>query len=194
MLYLDGRLDAAVEAASRAINLISEDAGDQYMVYRSHQTLGNIYQSKDKLEKAAYHFEAALEIASSSNWHDGLFWVHQDLALLFSADGKFDDPQVHVEQAKSRAGDNAYYLAHATESQAIIWRKQRRFDEAKPEALRAADIIIEKLGAAGDLRRCKTILQWIEKEMKPPVDPYSDGEMLETLLLPTPINSVPSDI
>jgi tetratricopeptide (TPR) repeat protein len=78
----------------------------------------HIYHSKGEREKAIYHFEAALGIASSFNWHDQLFWIHYSLAELFLDEGRFDDAHAHVERAKSHAVDNAYYLGRAMELQA----------------------------------------------------------------------------
>jgi len=48
--------------------------------------------------------------------------------------------------------------------QAYLWFKQRRFEEAKSEALGAAGVF-EKLRAAKDLEECKKLLRDIEVEM-----------------------------
>jgi len=45
-----------------------------------------------------------------------------------------------------------------------LWFIQRRFEEAKSEALRVIEIY-EKLGAAGDLEECRLLLRLIEEEM-----------------------------
>jgi len=74
LLYDDKQLDAAEEAASRAINLLS-DKKEQFTVCECHRLLGNIYHSKGRTEKAIGHFEAALGIASPFNWHNQLFWT-----------------------------------------------------------------------------------------------------------------------
>ena len=60
------------------------------------------------------------------------------------------------------------------EVQAELWYKQDRVEEAKSEALRAADAY-EKLGAAKDLKRCRVLLQWIEEEMNKRVVPKRFG-------------------
>jgi len=161
--YEDEQLDAAEEAASRAINLLS-GKGEQYTVCESHRVLGNIYRSKGKREKAIYHFEAALGIASSFNWHESLFWVHHDLAQVFSDEDGFDDAHAHIEQAESHAVDNAYKLGRAMELQANFWYKQRQFEEAKSEVLRAVNAY-EKVGATRDVEYCRVLLQKIQQEL-----------------------------
>jgi len=163
LLWGDKQFDAAEEAASRAIDLLLEK-GKQYLVCDSHRVLGGIHQSKGEREKAIYHFEAALGIASRFDWHSLLFWVHYSLALLFSDEDRFGDAHAHVERAKSHAVDNAYYLGRAMECQAGFWYKQHRFEEAKSEVLRAA-VAYEKAGAAMDLEYCRRLLQGIQKEL-----------------------------
>jgi len=163
LLYEDKQLDAAEEAASRAINL--QEQGDQFLVCQSHRILGNIYHSKGEQEKAIYHFEAALEIASSFNWHNELCWVRYSLARLSFGQGKFDAAHAHVELAKSYAVDNPYSLGRTMGLQADFWYRQHRFKAAKPEALRAAEVY-EKLGAARDLEWCRELLQRIEQKME----------------------------
>jgi len=184
----DKQLNAAEEAASRAISLIPEN-GNLFPVCQSHRVLGKIYQFKGKIGKAIHHLEMALEIASSFNWHDHLFWVHHNLGQLSLLQGRFDDAQSHAEHAKSHAINNTYNLGGATEQQAEVWYLRRRLKEARSEALCAADIF-EKLGAVEDLERCRRLLRWIEEEINDPVGLYFDGELLlDTALLPTLINS-----
>jgi len=166
-LRSDNKLDAAEEAASRAVDLLSEK-GDQFLVCGSHRVLGLIYRDKGKTEKAIHHFGVALGIASSLNWHDNLFWIHYGLAELFLGEGRFDDAHAHVEHAKSHAADNIYCLGRATELQSMILHRQRRLEEARTEVLRAADIY-EKLGAAKDVDDCRGLLREIEKELNSPV-------------------------
>ena len=148
-LYSGSQLDAAKEAALRAIDLLPEK-GEQHRALYSHQVLGNVYRSKGEIEKAIHHFEVALEIASSFNWHAQLFWVHYDLADLFLNHGRFDDADAHAKSAKSHAIDSELYLGLATELQTRVWYRQRNLDEAKSEVLRATDIY-EKLGAATEM-------------------------------------------
>ena len=157
----DEQLDAAGEAASRAIALLPEK-GEQHRVCGFHRVLGKIYQSKGEIEKAIHHFEVAIGIASPFNWHDVLFWSHYNLAWVFRIEGRFDDAQTHIGHAKSHAANSTYYLGRATEDQAWIWYNQDRLEEARSEVLRAVDIY-EKLGAAKDLEDCRELLWDIEK-------------------------------
>jgi tetratricopeptide (TPR) repeat protein len=73
LLYYDKQLDAAEETASRSINLLPDNS-EQFTVCQGHRLLGNIYRSKGEAEKAIDHLEAALKIASYSNWQSALFW------------------------------------------------------------------------------------------------------------------------
>jgi len=62
LLYSIKQLDAAEEAASRAIDLCSE-IDKQYQVCKSHHVLGEIYRSKGDTERSTHRFEVALGIA-----------------------------------------------------------------------------------------------------------------------------------
>jgi len=162
LLCDDQQFDAAGEAVPRAIGLVPEK-GNQFIVCRSHRVLGHIYRSKGEIEKAIQHFEVALGIAFSFSWLDELFWLHQNLAALFLHQEGFDDAQAHIERVKSYAVGHPYYLGLAMELQAGLWYKQHRLEEARSEALRAADVY-EKLGAAKDMEDCRELLRWIEEE------------------------------
>ena len=161
LLCSDNQLDAAEEAASRAIDLLPE-TGQQFRICESHRALGNIYGSKGDTEKAVHHFELALGIASPFNWHDALFWIHYELVGLFRNEGRFGDAHTHIEHAKSHTADSAYYLGLAIELQARVLYDQHRLEEARAEALHAADTF-EKLGATKGVERCGRLLLDIEK-------------------------------
>jgi len=163
LLYEDGQLDAAEEAASRLIDLSTE--GEQFALCECYRLLGKICRSKGETEKALNHFEKALGIASSFNWKDLLFWIPYDLVGLFLDNDRFDDAQAALERAKSHAINNTYFLGRAMELQAQVWFRQCRFEEAKSEALRAADIY-ERLGAAKDVEDCRALLREIEEGME----------------------------
>ena len=99
-LYQDGQLDATDEAASRAIQLLSEK-GQEFRICESHLYIGRIYQAKGEREKAIYHFKTTLGIASCFSWNGSLsFWAHHSLAMLFIEEDKLDDAHAHLEQAK----------------------------------------------------------------------------------------------
>ena len=158
----DEQLDAAEEAAIRAIDLLPE-RGERSRHCDGHRVLGTIYHSKGQIEKAIHHFEMALGIATSLNTVYDLFWIHFALANLFSGEGKFSDARAHIEHAKSHAVDDAYNLGRAMELQARFLYKQRRFEEAESELLRALDVF-ERLGAARDAERARGHLEEIDHD------------------------------
>jgi tetratricopeptide (TPR) repeat protein len=180
LLLDDKQLDAAEDAASRSINLIPDNK--QFEVCQGHRVLGDICCSKGETENAINHFEAALRIASSSNWHSEQLWTFHSLARLFRDQGRFDDAHAYVECAKLHVV-NTYDLGHTIGLRAEIWRKQGKLEEAEAEILRAIDVFM-KLGAARDLEDCRRFLQSVEKETRKLV---TSGE-LETVLRPTPFN------
>ena len=162
LLCDNGQLDAAEEAGSRAIGLLL-DNGNQFRVCQSHRVLGYIYRDQNKTDKAIHHYETALGIASSFNWHDEMFWNHLNLARLSSDQDRFDDANTHVEHAKSHAANDPYNLGRAMELHSRILYKQRRFEQARSEALGAVEVF-EKLGAAQDLARCRIIVGMVDSE------------------------------
>ena len=160
LLHRDGQLDAAEEAVLQAINL--SDGGDQFPVCASYRTLGNICHSRGEIEKAINHMETAIQIASSYNWHDQLFWCYYALAWVFFSEGRFHDAHHHTECAKSHATDNQFLLGRIMELQANFWLGECRYEAAKSEALGAV-IAYEKIGATNDVEDCKAILQKIQE-------------------------------
>ena len=158
LLLDDNQFDAAENAASRAIHLVSSEEGREYIVCQLHRVLGVIYRSKGERGKSIYHFNTALGIASTFNWKDDLFWVHYGLAELFSNEDEFDDANAHIERAKSHAVNNTYDLGRAMQMQTCVWYWQGRLEDAKLEAWRALEIF-EGLGAAGPTQDCKNFLQ-----------------------------------
>ena len=164
LLYEDKQLDAAETTTLRAIGLLS-DKGDQFTVCGCYRLLGQICRSKGETEEAIIHFETALGIASPFNWYNRLFWIHYSLAELFLDEKRFDDAHTHIGRAKSYAIDLSRSSGCAMRMQAKIWYYEHKFEEAKSEALCAADVF-EKLGATQSLEICRELLQNIEKEMK----------------------------
>ena len=165
----DEQLDAAEEAALRAIDFIGEE-GDRLQLCDSHRVLGEIYGSKGEIEKAISRMETALEIATPFNWHDTLFWVHFCLAELFRKEGRFQEAQTHAEHAKPYMVNNVYHLARAMRLQANIWYGGCRFEDARSEALHAVNAF-EKLEAAKDVKLCRELLQEIQDRLDGPVLP-----------------------
>ena len=164
------QLDTAEGAASRAIGLVQgEEKGNQPLVCESHRVIGSIYQAKGEIEKALRHYEAALAVASSFNWHSGMFWANYDLGGLFIYGGRLDDAYTNLERVKSHAGNSTCNLALAMELQAVVLNEQRRFEEAKSEALRTADLY-EKLGLADGVELCRKFHRHIQEKTNDSVD------------------------
>ena len=90
-------LGAAEEAGSRAIDLLPEK-GEEFLVCQAHRVLGEIYQSRGETTKVIHCFETALEIASSINVVEQLFWANHSLVEAFSEQGKLEDAQTRLHQ------------------------------------------------------------------------------------------------
>ena len=102
------------------------------------------------------------------------------MVQLFRSEGRFDDAQTHLESAKLHAVNNPYYLGHVTGKQAVIWYKQSRLEEARSEALRAAEIF-NKLGTVEDAECCRGFLGDIEKKLNSPAPSGRSGFNRELL-------------
>ena len=164
-LFFDAKqLDAAENAASHAIDLATEK-GQEFSLCQLHRVLGKIYRSKAEKTKAIHHFETALAIASSRNWHEELFWTHHSLAELFGGEDEFDDANGHIEKATSHAMDDTYRLGRAMDMQANIWCLQRRLEDAQSQASQALEIY-KICGGAYDAVSCRKLLQMIERSME----------------------------
>ena len=189
LLYDDGQLDAAEEAAVHSIKLLPEE-GQEYKVCQSHRTLGNIYGTKGQREKAIHHYEVALGIASAFNWRIPLFWTHFSLAHLFLAEDEPEDAGAHAERAKFHALDNLYYLGRVAHLQARILFHQRRLEDAASEVYRALEIF-EKLGALQNLETCRVLLQTIERAARsgvPSAYQVPEVSFWEKVLCSAPLN------
>ncbi|KAF9785183.1 hypothetical protein BJ322DRAFT_1020756 [Thelephora terrestris] len=160
----DNQLDDAEGYAIRMINFLSEK-GEEYLLCKSHRTLGIIYDSKGVNEKAIHQFKTAFRIASPFSWQDQLFGVHYTLALLLCAEGELGDANTHIEQARSHTVDDAHKLARAMNVQAWIYYQEHRLEHAKFKALRAV-VIYEKLGSTQDAGACGELLLMIERAME----------------------------
>ena len=190
LLTGDGQLDAAEEAALGSIELLPEK-GQEHGLYFAHIVLGEVYQAKGETEKAIYHHELALGIASASNWGPFLFSAHLILAGHFLDKAGFDEAQVHIKQAKSHAHDVPHSLGAAVLLQAMIWRAQRRFKDALSEVIHAQEIY-KKLGNLGFLEQACSFQRIIEEEMKhlpPSGETDSNGELSGTIACLTSVNT-----
>jgi tetratricopeptide (TPR) repeat protein len=159
LLELDGQPRAAEWTASQVIDRFGEE---QCEVCDCHRVLGGICASKGEIEKAFGHFEVALRIASSFNWHDQLFINHSVLAQLFFDEGRFDNAHTHIDHAKSHAVNNPYHLGRVVAQQAWFWYWQREFEEARSAASHAVDIY-ERHGVTVCADGCRALLQEIEQ-------------------------------
>jgi len=174
-LFFDAeQLADAEEAASQAIDIDLQGDEGQIQASIHHGILGEICAAKGETEKAIGHFETALGIASSFNWHDNQFWIHYSLARLFSDQKRFDQAHAQIERAKSHVANDPYRLGRVTKLDARILFREGKFEEAKFEASCAVDVF-GKLGAATDLERCRKFLGLIEEKMKTAVDPGESG-------------------
>ena len=159
LLCDDKQLDAAEEAATRAVEL-SENR-DQYQLSRSHKALGLVHQSKGNREKAIDHLEASLRIASALNSHDALSRSHLCLVELYIQEGRLNDARSHVEHAKSYAGNDMFLLGCVFHESARVLYYQHRPEEAKSEASRAL-VIVEELGVTSLVVEIRELLEKVE--------------------------------
>ena len=164
LLCEDKQLDAAEEAAFRAVELLPEK-GEEGRVCFSHRVLGEIHRSKGEREEAIHHFERALKIASPFNWGKELFSIHFALSRLFLDEVRFQDAHHHIEAAKSHVVDDNFHLGCAILLQAGIWYQESRLEDATSGALQALEIF-ENLGALGYVAGCRALLQNIEQAKK----------------------------
>ena len=162
VLYYDDQLASVKGAVSHAIDLLSV-RDEQFCLCECHHLLGNIYRSEDDAVKAFEHFEVALGIASCFNWLSFLFGVHFDLARLFLDQPRFDDAYAHIQHAKSLAVSNhaSYVLARTMLLLAQFLHRQKRFEEAKMDALRAVELF-ETLGAISDAEDVRCLLRQVD--------------------------------
>ena len=175
LFVADKQLEAAEEVVSQAMNL--QDDCDQYEACTCHHLLGEIYKFKGDAQKAIDQFGIALGIASSFNWRIQQFTNHLALAELFSSLQRFDHAHAQIECAKSHVANDMYHLGRATALYALILAREWRFEEAKSEVLRAADMF-GKIGAATDTEYCEKILKFTEEKMRMSVasgEPDSSG-------------------
>ena len=190
LLIADDQLDAAEEAASRAVELLPE-RGEEFRVCQAHCVLGGISGSKREREKATYHYQTALGIATYFDWKDQLFWIRLALAKLFGNEGGFDDAHDYIQQARLYVESDSYHVGRAAIEQARIHYQRRELENTKSELLCALEIF-ERVGALQDVELCKALLREIEQQIAGQAtsgDPSSIGEILPTVHFSAPSNS-----
>ena len=160
LLCQDEQLDAAEETASRAMGL----SESPLLLYHSHALLGNIHEARGNAEKALHHFETSLQIASSLGSGSPLSETHLSLAHLYAGEGKLNDALTHVEHAKSHAGNDMFLLGRVIYTSAYVLHVQRRFEEAKSEAL-CVLAVAEELGVAHLVEMTGKLLEEIEESL-----------------------------
>jgi tetratricopeptide (TPR) repeat protein len=114
--------DVAEQILFRAIDLLLEK-GEQFHVCESHLLLGDTYRIGGKMEKAVHHFEVALGIATSFDWHDQSFRIHLLLARLFLEQDRFDEGHAHIDRAMLHTANNAFNLGGAMMTRALLLQK-----------------------------------------------------------------------
>lgn len=110
LLLEDKQLDTPQREPLPACTGLIPEKGNPFRLCRSHRLLGEIYRSKGEIRMAIQHLKAALELASSSNRHGQLFWVHYSLTQLSIHEGRLDDANTHLERDKSHMINNAHNL------------------------------------------------------------------------------------
>ena len=144
LLQFDGQLDAAEEAATRAMDL-SKNC-DQLQICNCHKVLGDIHESKGSTKKAVYHLNECLKIATLINSRRDMCKSHLGLAGLYFEEENFEDAHRHIKQAKSCARDDELSLGCMLFLSAHILHYQNRVEEGKSEASRAL-AIFKEIGA-----------------------------------------------
>ena len=160
LLRQGGQLDAAEETTSRIIDL----SDNQYQLYQSHYLLGTIYISKGNAEKAIHHVETSLQIASSLGSGGLLAEGHLFLAYMYAMRDKFNDAYIHIEHAKSHAGNGTLQRGYASRINAALLSAESRDEEGRSEALYAL-AIFEKLGATRFVEETRGLLDVIESDL-----------------------------
>ena len=161
----NGQVDAAEEAASRAINL-SSGGPSQAQLSDHHYALGHICQRRGKTEAAIDHYVKAIEMARPLNSKVKLRRVIPSLMELLIEEERFDDAQVYLEQLKPDLVGGPVHQGMAMLGQAQIWYHQGKLEEARSKLLRSIDLF-EGFGTPPDhVGKIKEVLQEVEMEMK----------------------------
>jgi len=160
----DNQVDAAEEAASRAINLPS-DGLSQSQLYTRHHILGHIRECRGDTGAAIDHHMKALGIAHSLNSQDKQAMILHCLVELLLKAERFDDAQVYLEHTKLHTINDPARLGVTMVTQARIWYHQGKLEETRFELSRAIGLY-EEIGVPTELvGGLKEFLQGVEEEM-----------------------------
>ena len=185
LLVEDGQVDAAEEAASRAIN-ISENP-TQFHVCQQHYLLAHICNSRGDADAAISHFKAALGTTDYPMGYNMQSTILISLVTLCFERDSFDDAQVHLDRLKSHVANNPYGLGRAMLLQCYNWSLQGRLGEAKSEVSRIIDTYEGTGFSPNLLEEYKRLLGLIEMRIaqSPPTRGESggEGEPLGTVVL-----------
>ena len=163
LLAEDNQLDAAEEAASRAIDL-SSDEPTQSQICEHHHILSHTYRSRGEVEAAINHLQQAVEIAHSLDRQDRETSLLRCLVRLLLGEDRHDDAQVHLEHLKTHVAGDPYASGLIVLIQADIWCQQGRFEEAESEVSRIVSGN-EKIGVSAHfLEYCREFLQEVEQK------------------------------
>ena len=88
----------------------------------------------------------------------------------------------------THTANSTYNLGYVTRLQAGVWYRQHGLEEAKSEALRAADIF-DELGDVEDSEHCRKLLREVENSMAVSDQTDTDCKFLKILLFPARIDS-----
>ena len=157
LLHQDGQLNAAEETASRTLEL----SDNPFDLCQCHRVLGNIHRSKGNTEKAIYHVETSLQVASPLGMDSLLSESHVSLAHLYMDQNKFNEARTHITRAKLHSGDDMLQLGRVSYNYAWLLCKQHRYEEGKSELL-CAIAIFEELGATDFVEKCRQGLEMVE--------------------------------
>jgi len=148
-LVHDNQVDAAEEAASRAIDLFPDGLSlSQLRVH--HHILGHICCCRGDTEAAIDHYMKTTGVVRSLNSQDSQTGILPCFLGLLLDEKRLDDTQIHLEQFKSHASNNLLEQGVAMVVQAGIWYQQGKFEEARSEISRAIDAF-EEIGNPGNI-------------------------------------------
>jgi len=163
-LVHDNQVDAAEEAASRAIDLFPDGLSQSQLREHNH-ILGHICQCRGDTEAAIDHYMKAIGVAGSLDSQDGQIGILHCLSKLLLDEKRFDDAQIHLEQLKSHAFNNPLHHGMATAMQVGLLYHQGKFEEAISELSRAINFY-EKIGDPGNyVGKLEEVIREVGKEI-----------------------------